>query len=359
MSGTSLMSSTTPQTVRPLDRILSSPGRDTGPFALLHRPETTGPGLLDVLTGAVQELRCLAELPLPEEPPVQGGARHEVLAIVPYRQIAERGFEAPDDGAPLLAMTINAQETVPVHEVLARVPDMPIQLTGGHFDIGDDAYAELVRRVVRDEIGTGEGANFVLKRTFTAEITDYGLPSALSFFRRLLTRESGAYWTFVVHTGERTFVGATPERHISVRDGAAVMNPISGTYRYPATGPTLSGVLDFLADRKEADELYMVVDEELKMMARICEDGGRVVGPYLKEMARLAHTEYFIEGRTDRDPREILRETLFAPTVTGSPWRARPASSAGTSPAAAATTAASSRSSAGTPTAPAPSTPPS
>ncbi|MGW1607078.1 anthranilate synthase family protein, partial [Streptomyces eurythermus] len=42
-------------------------------------------------------------------------------------------------------------------------------------------------------------------------------------------------------------------------------------------------------------------------------------GPYLKEMARLAHTEYFIEGRTDRDVRDILRETLFAPTVTGSP----------------------------------------
>ncbi|MEV0037475.1 anthranilate synthase family protein, partial [Streptomyces sp. NPDC050804] len=78
-------------------------------------------------------------------------------------------------------------------------------------------------------------------------------------------------------------------------------------------------VMDFLADRKEADELYMVVDEELKMMARICDSGGRVVGPYLKEMARLAHTEYFIEGRSTRDPREILHETMFAPTVTGSP----------------------------------------
>jgi phenazine biosynthesis protein phzE len=36
-------------------------------------------------------------------------------------------------------------------------------------------------------------------------------------------------------------------------------------------------------------------------------------------MARVAHTEYFIEGRTSSDPREILRETMFAPTVTGSP----------------------------------------
>ena len=77
------------------------------------------------------------------------------------------------------------------------------------------------------------------------------------------------------------------------------MNPISGTYRYPPAGPHPPGVLDFLADRKEADELYMVVDEELKMMARICSGGGRMLGPDLKEMARLAHTEYLIEGRTE------------------------------------------------------------
>jgi len=124
---------------------------------------------------------------------------------------------------------------------------------------------------------------------------------------------------FTVHTGTRTLVGATPERHVSLHNGTAVMNPISGTYRYPASGPVLSEVMDFLADRKETDELYMVVDEELKMMARICDGGGRVVGPFLREMARLAHTEYLIDGHSDLDPRDILRETMFAPTVTGSP----------------------------------------
>ena len=79
----------------------------------------------------------------------------------------------------------------------------------------------------------------------------------------------GAHWTFLIHTGTRTLVGASPERHISLQGGTAVMNPISGTYRYPTSGPTLSGVLEFLGDRKETDELYMVLDEELKMMARI------------------------------------------------------------------------------------------
>ncbi|MEU1503557.1 anthranilate synthase family protein [Kitasatospora sp. NPDC005748] len=315
-----------PYPVDLLDRVL---GLRPPPFALIHRPESTGPDALDVLVGTVSTPGTLAELPVPAGAvpagavpagaAAAGDARHEVLAIVPYRQIAERGYACADDGEPLIAMTVTDQGVLPLAEVLRRLPDVPIELAGGHFDMDDETYAGTVRRVVADEIGRGEGANFVIKRSFLADITGYTTHSALSFFRRLVRGESGAYWTFIVHTGARTFVGATPERHLSLAGGKAVMNPISGTYRYPPSGPTLPGVMDFLADRKEADELYMVVDEELKMMARICAEGGRVVGPYLKEMARLAHTEYFIEGRTDRDPREILRETLFAPTVTGSP----------------------------------------
>jgi phenazine biosynthesis protein phzE len=97
------------------------------------------------------------------------------------------------------------------------------------------------------------------------------------------------------------------------------MNPISGTYRHPASGPDRAELLRFLADRKEIDELYMVLDEELKMMATIADRGGQVVGPYLKEMAHLTHTEYLLVGRGSRDVREVLRETMFAPTVVGSP----------------------------------------
>ncbi|MEV7770874.1 anthranilate synthase family protein [Kitasatospora sp. NPDC086791] len=298
-------------------------------FALIHRPERTGGEVLDVLLGEVAEVAALADLPLPEVPlaqlppagPAGGavGAGHDLLVLMPYRQLAERGFECTDDGEPLLAMTVTAQAEVPRREVLARLPDLPIRLTGEHFDLADDAYADLVRTVVAEEIGRGEGGNFVLKRSYLAEITGYTPRHGLALFRRLLRQETGAYWTFVVHTGDRTFVGATPERHISVHGGTAVMNPVSGTYRHPPGGPAVPDVLAFLDDRKETDELYMVLDEELKMMAGICEGGGRVLGPYLKEMARLTHTEYVIEGRTARDPREILRRTMFAPTVTGSP----------------------------------------
>ncbi|MER5479743.1 anthranilate synthase family protein [Streptomyces sp. NPDC002734] len=288
-------------------------------FALLHRPEAGDPGALEVLAGTTSTVDTVDRIPVNGTPVAGAGARQEVLAVVPFRQITERGYACTDDGEPLIVMSVEEQTSVAVSDALRRLPGEAVVLSGGAFDVDDDEYAGIVRKVINDEIGTGEGANFVIKRSFVADISHYTVRSALAFFRRLLEREQGAYWTFVVHTGDRTFVGATPERHVSLLAGRAVMNPISGTYRYPPSGPTLQGVMDFLADRKEADELYMVVDEELKMMSRICDPAPRVVGPYLKEMARLAHTEYFIEGLSDHDPRSILRETLFAPTVTGSP----------------------------------------
>lgn len=304
-----------------LESILTSP---PAAYALLHRPEATGPDRLDVLAGETSRPASLARVPRAGRESGRrsgrGGARHEQLLLVPYRQITERGYACRDDGEPLLSMTVTDQDTVPLAHALDRLPEVPATLAGGHFDVTDTDYARTVRDVVRDAIGTGAGANFVIRRSFVADITDYGPHSALSFFRRLLEGERrGAYWTFLVHTGRRTFVGASPERHVSVRAGLAVMNPISGTYAYPPTGPTLSGVMGFLRDRKETDELCMVVDEELKMMSRFCAPGIRLRGPYLKEMSRLAHTEYFIEGRTREDVRTVLRESLFAPTVTGSP----------------------------------------
>lgn len=287
-------------------------------FALLYRPAAHGPGMLDVLAGQVEPLATLADIPLPAAAGLCA-ARHDVLVVIPYRQITERGFACADDGAPLLAMTVSGQQRLPVAQALGRLPDLPIDAPDGHFDRADEDYADTVRRVIKEAIGEGEGANFVIKRCFMASIAGYTTGTALALFRRLLEVESGTYWTFLIHTGERTFVGATPERHITLRGGVATMNPISGTYRYPADGPALPGVISFLASQKESDELYMVLDEELKMMTRICEPGVRVTGPRLKEMARVAHTEYFIEGTSGCDVRDILRQSMFAPTVTGSP----------------------------------------
>ncbi|MBD0708468.1 MULTISPECIES: anthranilate synthase family protein [unclassified Streptomyces] len=282
------------------------------PFALLRR-RTPGRDhdTVEVLIGRVHEAGLLAELPVGDRP---------TLALVPFRQIRERGFDVRDDGTPLACLVADETAELTLADALEQLPAHEVRVEGGGFDVSDEEYAGTVRRVIDEEIGSGEGANFVIRRTYRGEIPGFGRADALALFRRLLTGERGAYWTFVVHTGERTLVGASPEVHVRMSGGTVVMNPISGTYRYPAeAAPTADDLLAFLADRKETEELSMVVDEELKMMCTVGDMGGVVIGPRLKEMAHLAHTEYELRGRSSLDVREVLRETMFAATVTGSP----------------------------------------
>lgn len=322
-----------------LDRVLSSDG--ALPFALLRRH---GAPEVEVLVGDVIDAELLGDIPLDGAP---------VLAVVPYRQARERGFTVHDDGAPLRCLVVRESERVALPDAVAALPPEPVAAEPLGFDVADQEYGDIVRTVIDDEIGRGAGANFVLMRRFEARTEAAPVPALTSWFRALLTHEVGSYWTFAVHApspvtphvtspvttaegsadgrGTATggpahpagtavsLAGATPERHLTVRGGVARMNPISGTYRHPASGPTREGVLDFLRDTKENEELFMVVDEEMKMMSAICPDGGHILGPYLKQMARLSHTEYVLEGRTALDPRDALRATMFAPTVTGSP----------------------------------------
>jgi 2-amino-4-deoxychorismate synthase len=272
--------------------------------------------------GTRSEVASLMDVPLEEGAPLEG-RRFDRLLAIPFRQVAERGFEAHDDGAPLTVVHVDSEVEVPLTEMLAALPDEEVEFEDrGGFETSDEEYAEVVDRIIEDEIGNGEGANLVVGRHYRARLKDWGAAKALTVFRRLLEKERGAYWTYVFFTGERYLVGASPERHVSVHGGDVRMNPISGTFRlkgHDEPAERKQALLEFLADEKEIYELFMVVDEELKMMCDVCNEGGQVLGPFLKPMTHLVHTEYLLAGRTSRDVRQVLRDTMYAATVTGSP----------------------------------------
>jgi phenazine biosynthesis protein phzE len=295
-------------------------------WAIIRRSTRAGDRQTVGLVGGRRHVvESILDVPLEDGVPEDGHIADRLIAV-PFRQVRERGFEAYDDGTPLVVVDVETELEFSVTEVLAAIDDTGVELADrGGFDTDDEEYGKLVEAIIRDEIGQGEGANLVIGRHYRATVADWGADKALSVFRRLLERERGAYWTYLFFTGDRYLIGASPERHVSIHGDDVRMNPISGTFRLVSTGSTdetgdlKERLLDFLHDEKEIYELFMVVDEELKMMCDICDKGGQVLGPFLKPMSRLIHTEYFLAGRTSRDPREVLRDTMYAATVTGSP----------------------------------------
>jgi phenazine biosynthesis protein phzE len=292
-------------------------------WAIIRRSTRAGDrDTVGIIGGSRNEVGSILDVPLEEGAPGDGHVADRLVAI-PFRQVAERGFEAHNDGTPLVVVDIAEEHEFSVAEVIEAIDDRPIDFTDrGGFETSDAEYEKIVRQIIDEEIGQGQGANLVIARHYRATVEDWGTATALAVFKRLLERERGAYWTYVFFTGDRYLIGASPERHVSVHGGDVRMNPISGTFRLPASGAAADlkpQLLEFLTDEKEIYELFMVVDEELKMMCDICTEGGQVLGPFLKPMSRLIHTEYLLAGRSTRDPREILRDTMYAATVTGSP----------------------------------------
>lgn len=305
---------------RLLDELLAQPA-----FALIRSREAD---TVTLIGGPRLDVDSLADVPVDSTTPRPGpgtpaGGVWDHLVLVPFAQVRERGYEARQDGTPLSVIRADLQAEIGLAELLAQLPDVPVEFADrGGFETSDDDYAQVVRQIIDDEIGQGEGANLVIGRHYRAQLESWGHAEALTVLRRLLERERGAFWTFCIFTGDRYLVGASPERHVSVEHGEVRMNPISGTFRLRGLethAERKAALLDFLRDEKEIYELFMVVDEELKQMCDICHEGGLVLGPYLKPMTHLVHTEYLLSGRTDRDVRDVLRDSMFAATVTGSP----------------------------------------
>jgi 2-amino-4-deoxychorismate synthase len=184
--------------------------------------------------GSRSEVASLLDVPLEHGSPDEGRTADRLLAI-PFRQVTERGFEAHDDGTPLVVVDIGFERHLSLDETLAAIADDGIEfLDRGGFESDDEEYAALVEAIIRDEIGQGEGANLVIGRHYRAQVDAWDAGKALTVFKRLCERERGAYWTFCFFTGDRYLIGASPERHVSVHGGDVRMNPISGTCRCTA-----------------------------------------------------------------------------------------------------------------------------
>lgn len=275
-----------------------------------------------LLTGESSSYRNINDIP--RKKGSEDSVVYDTISVVPFCQIRERGYRVRDGGEEILTINITGQREVDVDELLQLLPKEKIHLEKEiHYDTTEGEYEQLISDIVEREIGNGEGANFVVPRNGTGKIGGFSVEKALTIFRSLLESDYGTYWKFIFYDTNRFFIGSTPERHLYVRGGSVKMNPISGTFRkdknWARRKDFKADLLNFLTDQKEINELFMVVDEELKMMAKMCDRGGSIVGPLLKEMSRLIHSEYLLSGESDKDIFELFTDSMFAATVVGSP----------------------------------------
>lgn len=290
---------------------LALPDLETQPFALIEKH-----GQVFVFRGPVHELARIED--------IHALARRldrDVVFALPYRTIRERGFQARGE-EPVLALVVEKEEGPwAVEEIQSLLPARPVTLAQPvRPSLSDEAQMGVIKALQEAEIEGGNASQINISRIFAGKLDVGGLPALLDVYRRLLGKR-GQYMTVLFHrpdTGQ-SLVGATPECHLEIAGDKTLMMPIAGTLRKEDRETFETRLEAFLSDPKEINELYQVTDEELKMMGRICPDGGSIEGPYLKEIGNVVHTFYRLVGQRSPNSMESLRRTLHAPTVVGSP----------------------------------------
>lgn len=283
--------------------------KDKVPFCIINTEST-----VSIFKGEIREYDLIKDLPAVEKQGIN------YIAILPYCQIKERGYETIDEGEKIIAFLISQEIKFPLDEFLQMLPDDTLEIDGEFsYNLNDVVFTEKVDQIIKNEINNGEGSNFLFSRKTKGKIKEFKPIYLLSILKRLMVNELNSYWNFLFYSVELSLIGSSPERHLTYEGSKLTMNPICGTIPKFDGHNLKERLVEFIQNPKEINELFQVVDEELKIVCKLCPDGGKIRGPFLKEMGSLIHTEYFLEGKGDVDIFWGLKESLYAATMIGSP----------------------------------------
>ena len=290
---------------------ITIPDIKTQSFALIEKE-----GMVTLYKGRVHEIAATTDIHALAEK-----ENSDIVFILPYHTIRERGFESHGD-EPVLALVVEEQsEPVSVATFKDTLPTADIKLAENITpSLSDDDHAQSVIKLMDSEIEAGNASQINFSRIFKGRLENISNETLAAIYKRLLNK-AGQYMTVLfVHSDAQLFIiGATPECHLHITADKTTMMPIAGTLRKEDPETFEQRLQQFLTDPKEINELYQVTDEELKMMGRICPDGGLIEGPFLREIGNVIHTFYRLAGKRLPDSIDSLRHTLHAPTVVGSP----------------------------------------
>jgi anthranilate synthase component 1 len=182
----------------------------------------------------------------------------------------------------------------------------------------DERFKDGVGKV-KEEIVKGNLLQGVLsrRRQFKTGMT------GLEAYRRL-RRTNPSPYLFYLDFGDYQLFGSSPEVHVKVKEGKAIVRPIAGTRkRGKDRVEDLQLEKELLADEKERAEHLMLVDLGRNDLGRVCKPGTVEVTDYMviERYSHVMHIVSQVEGELEEDKTgiEALRATFPAGTVSGAP----------------------------------------
>ncbi len=199
-------------------------------------------------------------------------------------------------------------------------------LVHGNFSIHDlmpaDAWKALVERAVH-MIENGDYKKVVLARGVQISQSEHHFALAESL-QRLRKSYPGAY-VFAFQRGERTFIGATPERLLQTQDGQIKAMALAGSAPRGATAEedALLGA-ELTQSAKNIEEHAIVVNVIREALERHCETVWVAATPQLLRLKNIQHLETPLIGklREGQSILEAIEDLHPTPAVGGFPREA-------------------------------------
>jgi anthranilate synthase component 1 len=172
---------------------------------------------------------------------------------------------------------------------------------------------------IKEEIRKGWLLQCVPSRRLTVECD----LDALEAYRNLRSANPSPY-LFYLDFGRFQLFGASPEVHVKIRRGRAIVRPLAGTRRRGSTpGEDLQLEEELLKDEKERAEHLMLVDLARNDLGRVCRPGSVEVSSFMQveRYSRVMHIVSQVEGEllAGTKPSAVIRATFPAGTVSGAP----------------------------------------
>ncbi|WP_162030256.1 MULTISPECIES: isochorismate synthase MenF [unclassified Lentimonas] len=186
-------------------------------------------------------------------------------------------------------------------------------------ELAPDVYPQAVAQAL-EQIEAGAYEKIVLARGIKLEGSESWQP--LDALNRLRERFAGCFTFSYGGGGGRSFIGATPERLLSIRDGQLLTEAIAGSApRGVSAGEDAKFARGLLESEKDLHEHACVRDSILRRLKAVGVSGHAENAPRLLQLANVQHLRTMIEAEVGKEVHllDILQEMHPTPAVGGTP----------------------------------------